>query len=101
MLRPISRGVGKFERVLLPVEIGKRGVSQFEKLRKGGVRREKRQRAQSFGGRLRFVVPARRTEFAQQFEIVQQHLLVTFVQNFFENLPADFGRYDRGVGQRI
>src|SRR5213596_4143127 len=101
MLRPLSRDVGKFERVLLPVEIGKRGVSLFEKLREGGARREKRQRAQSFGGRLRFVVPARRTEFAQQFEVVQQYLLVTFVQNLFENLSADFGRYDRRIGQRI
>src|SRR6266581_6311973 len=93
--------VGKLERVLLPVEMRKRGVSLFEKLRESGARRKKRQRAQSFGGRLSFVVRARRTEFAQQFEVVQQYLLVTFVQNFFEDLPADFGRYDRRVGQRI
>src|SRR5437899_2098066 len=98
--RPITRDVGKFERVLLPVEMGKRGVSLFEKLRERGVLWEKRQRPQSFGGRLRFVVHARGAEFAQQFEIVQQHLFVTFVQDFFENLPADFGRYDRWVGQR-
>ena len=95
------RDIGKLERMLLPVEMGKRGASLFEKLRESGARREKRQRAQGFGGRLRFVVHARGTEFAQQFEIVQQHLLVTFAQNFFENLPADFGRYDRWVGQRI
>jgi hypothetical protein len=43
----------------------------------------------------------RGTEFAQQFQIVQQHLLVTFAQNFFENLPADFSRYNRRIGQRI
>ena len=95
------RDIGELERVLLPVEMRKRGVSLFEKLRESGARRKKRQRAQSFGGRLRFVVHARRTEFAQQFEVVQQYLLVTFVQNLFENLPADFGRYDRWVGQRI
>src|SRR6478736_389920 len=93
--------VGKLERVLLPRDMRKRGVSLFEKLCESGARRKERQRAQSFGRRLRFVVYARRTEFAQQFEVVQQYLLVTFVQNLFENLAADFGRYDRRVGQRI
>ena len=87
--------------MLFPVEMGERGVSLFEKLRETCARREKRQRPQSFGGRLRFVVNARGTEFAQQFEIVQQHLVVTFAQNSLENLLADFGRYDRWVGQRI
>ena len=66
------RDVGKLERVLLPLEMRKRGVSLFEKLRESGARRKKRQRAQSLGRRLRFVVPARRTEFAQQSEVVQQ-----------------------------
>src|SRR5882724_10658952 len=95
------RDIGELERVLLPVEMRKRGVSLFEKVRESGARRKKRQRAQSFGRRLGFVVRARHTEFAQQFEVVQQYLLVTFAQNLFENLPADFGRYDCRIGQRI
>ena len=74
------------------------GLSLFQKLRESGALRKKRQRAQSFGRRLRFVVRACRTEFAQQFEVVQQYLPVTFEQNPFENLPADFGRYNRRFG---
>ena len=67
--------VDKLERVLLPFDMRKRGLSLFEKLRESGAFRKKRQRAQGFGRRLRFVVRARRTEFAQQFEVVQQYLL--------------------------
>ena len=61
---------GNLERVLLPPDMRKRGVSLFEKLRESGACRKKRQRAQSFGRRLRFVVHACRTEFAQQFEVI-------------------------------
>src|SRR5205807_127731 len=100
-LRPIMRDARKLERLLLPSEMGKRRVSLLEKLRERRARREKCQRAQSFGSRLRFVVLPRSTEFAQQFEVVQQQLLVTLVQNIFENLPTDFSRYDRRIGQRI
>ena len=77
------RDVGKFECVLLPFEMGKSGMSLFKKLRESGSRREKRQRSQTFSGRLKFVIHARGTEFVQHPEIVQQHLLVTIAQNFF------------------
>ena len=40
------RDVRKLERMLLPLEMRKRGVSPFEKLRERGARREKRQRPQ-------------------------------------------------------
>src|SRR5262249_39755162 len=100
-LRPIIGDAGKLECVLLPPEMRKRGVSLFEKLRESGVRRQKRQRAQSFCRRLTFVVRARRTEFAEQSEVVQQYLLVTFLQHFFENCSFDFGDSKRRVGNRI
>src|SRR5437763_15502755 len=92
------RDARKLERLLLPSEMGKRRVSLLEKLRERRARREKCQRAQSFGGGLRFVVPPRRTEFPQQIEGVRQHLLVTFMQKIFENLPADLQRYDDRAG---
>ena len=44
--------VGKLERVLLPFDMRKRGLSLFEKLRESGARRKKRQRAQGFSRRL-------------------------------------------------
>src|SRR4051794_7976913 len=101
MLRPIVRDVGEFERLLLPVKMNKPGVSLFHKLRESAARRKQRQRAQSFGCRARFVVRTRLTEFAQRFDVVEQYLPVTLMQNVLENLPTDFGRYNRRVGQRI
>src|SRR5262249_13622048 len=98
MLRPIPDGVGKLEGVSFPSKMRKRDVSFFEKLCESGVRRKERQSTQSFSHRLIFVVLRSRTEFAQQFEVVQQYLVVTSAQNLFDSLPADFGRYDRWVG---
>src|SRR5207237_8712468 len=88
MLRPIARGGGNFERVLLPTEIRERGVRLFEKLRERGARGKKRQCAQRFGGRLKFLIGARRAEFAQNFEIIQQHFVIALAQNVFEGGPA-------------
>ncbi|PYK08068.1 MAG: hypothetical protein DME65_14845, partial [Verrucomicrobia bacterium] len=81
-LRPLTRDIDKFEGLLLPVEMEKSGVSLFEKLRETGLLWKKRQRSQRFSGRLKFAIHARGTEFLQQLEIVQQHLLVTLTQNF-------------------
>ena len=100
-LRPIARDADNFERVLLPAEIRERGVSLFEKLCERAERRKKRQRAQCLGDRLKFLIGACGTEFAQNFEIVQQHFAVTFAQNFFEGGPAKSRRQNCGIGERV
>jgi len=100
-MRPIARDADNFERVLLPAEIRERGVSLFEKLCERAERRKKRQRAQCLGDRLKFLIGACGTEFAQNFEIVQQHFAVTFAQNFFEGGPAKSRRQSRGIGERV
>ena len=95
------RGAGNFERVLFPTEICKRRVRLFEKLRERGAWWKKRQRAQRFGNYLKVLIRMSVAEFAQNFEIIQQHLAVTFAQNLFEKLPANFRRQNRRVEQRI
>jgi hypothetical protein len=96
------RDVGELERVLPPLKMSQRGVEFVREIARNWRVQEEAERCAELRPPPETLSSARVAQNSRStFEIVQQYLLVTVVQNLFENLSPDFARYDRGVAKRI